>query len=342
MSGQRKPPHEGDAWRHLVEGSSDELGNLPARVDRYSSARHRARLMLSHLRDTDQFPDERAKIADCGNYLLFHQYYTVGKVRLAALKSCRKHLLCPLCAARRGAKALKSYLDRYRVVSAQNPGLKPYLVTLTVKNGADLTERRVHLANALKRLHKRRQRFRSGVRSAPYSEACKFEGAVWSYEVTNRGNGWHPHVHAIWLCHEEPDAHALSREWQDITRDSMVVDVRPITGDPAKGFAEVFKYAMKFSELTLADNVQAYAELRGRRLIGAAGVLYGVKVPDEITDELLDDLPYIELLYTWKPGAGYTLREATERLPSGLAEKRDASSPEPVNPGGVAAAEGQG
>ena len=319
MGGHKKAPCEGDAWRHLAEGSSDELGKLPDRVERYSSARKRARKMLSHLRETDQLASERAKLADCGNYLLFHQYYTVGKARLARMKSCRKHLLCPLCAARRGAKSLKSYLDRYHVVLSENPRLRPYLVTLTVKNGDDLTERRRHLAGALKSLHKRRQRYRSGVRSAPYTEACKFEGAVWSYEVTNKGNGWHPHVHAIWLCEDEPDGQALSREWHAITGDSMVVDVRPIKGPPADGFAEVFKYAMKFSELSLQDNVQAYAELRGRRLVGSAGALRGVSVPDELTDELLDDLPYIELLYTWKPGAGYSLRSAEPVIPSGAA-----------------------
>jgi hypothetical protein len=41
-----------------------------------------------------------------------------------------------------------------------------------------------------------------------------------------------------------------------------VVDVRPITGDPA-GFLEVFKYAVKFSDQPPADTWHAYSVLKG-------------------------------------------------------------------------------
>lgn len=310
MIGQEKAPREDNAWRHLSEGSTDELGKLPARIERYSAARTRAKAMLSHLRSVGQLEDERAALEACGNYLVFHEYYTVGKVRLAAARSCRKHLLCPLCAIRRGAKTLKAYLDRFKVLSSRDAALRPYLVTFTVKNGPDLAARQAHLSSSLKRLHKRRSLWLHGVRRAQYTEAAKAAGAVWSFEVTNRGNGWHPHVHAIWLCADEPDQRALSREWHSITGDSMVVDVRPITGDPAEGFAEVFKYAMKFSELDLAHNVEAYHVLRRSRLVGSFGVFRGVDVPAELTDELIDDLPYVRLLYTFKDRAGYSLRDA--------------------------------
>ena len=41
----------------------------------------------------------------------------------------------------------------------------------------------------------------------------------------------------------------LSREWHEITGDSFIVDVRPISqDDPVSGFIEVFKYAVKFSD----------------------------------------------------------------------------------------------
>jgi hypothetical protein len=33
---------------------------------------------------------------------------------------CMKHLLRPLCAIRRGAKAMKAYLDRWEVIRAEN------------------------------------------------------------------------------------------------------------------------------------------------------------------------------------------------------------------------------
>jgi plasmid rolling circle replication initiator protein Rep len=70
-------------------------------------------------------------------------------------------------------------------------------------------------------------------------------GAVWSYEVKRGQNSgeWHPHLHMIALAEQQPSQERLSREWHQITGDSFVVDVRPIVGDPAEGFLEVFKYA---------------------------------------------------------------------------------------------------
>lgn len=40
------------------------------------------------------------------SYLLFRDYFQVWKVRLYAMIPCKKHLLCPLCAMRCGAKML--------------------------------------------------------------------------------------------------------------------------------------------------------------------------------------------------------------------------------------------
>ena len=69
----------------------------------------------------------------------------------------------------------------------------------------------------------------------------------------------------------------------------------------------MFKYALKFSELPLVDNWDAVETLSGKRLVDAFGVLRGVEVPEELTDEPLDGLPYIELFYQWLGRAGYSL-----------------------------------
>src|SRR3546814_1097214 len=49
---------------------------------------------------------------------------------------------------------------------------------------------------------------------------------------------------------------ALSEQWKKITGDSFIVDVTPFhdQDDVITGFLEVFKYAVKFSDLPLADN----------------------------------------------------------------------------------------
>lgn len=306
MTGHKNAP--GGELAGDPEGT-DESGKLPGRIERYSVARQRATQMVAHLADRGDHPVEYVKLRDCGNYLVFRHYFTVGKVRLSAGHFCKKHLLCPLCAIRRGAKTLASYLERFRVLQEERPRLRPYLVTVTVRNGESLQERFEHLQGSLQRLHNRRRHWLKGSKYARWTEAARAQGAVWTYEVTNQGNGWHPHVHAIWLCESAPDQDVLRSEWETITQDSFMVDVRPLDqDDPAEGFAEVFKYAMKFAELSLADNLHAYGVLTGRRLVGSFGCFRGVQVPDVMTDELLDELPYIELFYRYLPGVGYALQ----------------------------------
>lgn len=299
----------------LSEDLGDELAKHPARIERYSKARARALDILAYLEQVPHLERERVLLRDCGNWLLFRRYYTVGKVRLSGMHSCSKPLLCPLCAIRRGAKALKVYLERFKVISSQVPELRPYLVTFTVANGPNLGERMRHLQWALKTLQTRRRLFVAGGKRAVWTEAVRAWGAVWSYEVTNRGKGWHPHAHAIWLCESPPDRWALVEEWKRITGDSCILDVRPMhQTDLAKDFCEVFKYTMKFGELANDHLVEAYRTLRGKRLIGSFGCFRGVQVPEELTDDLLDDLPYIELLYRFQPGTGYSVQASSDPL----------------------------
>ena len=85
----------------------------------------------------------------------------------------------------------------------------------------------------------------------------------------------------IWLCSEAPDAHQLSREWEALTGDSFIVDVRPMYGE-IDGFLETFKYALKFSDLELSDNLHAYKTLKGKRLINSFGVLRKCRSPRRI------------------------------------------------------------
>lgn len=297
---QRESPDFGQEVR-----ASDGVDALPGRLERYGSAKSRAIDQAHFMRQFDSFATVSARVEKCGTYLLFRHYYTVDKMRLHAANFCKYHLLCPLCAIRRGAKALKAYLDRFEVIRAEQPRLKPFLVTLTVKDGPDLRERFEHLYSAQKELWKRKQRGRGCVLDVVH-------GAVWSYEF-KRGSGsglWHPHLHMIALAPFQPDQDALRDEWRHITGDSFIVDVRPISQeDPVSGFLEVFKYAVKFADQDHADTLHCWKTFKGVRLIGSAGCFRGVHVPDDLCDESgLDELPYVELLAAWHHGR-YHLRQ---------------------------------
>lgn len=215
-------------------------------------------------------------------------------------------MLCPLCAIRRGAKALRSYLQRWEAIQVEKTSLRPFLVTLTVKNGPDLAERFDHLHKSQRELWKRKQRGRGSFLDG-------VSGAVWSYEATkNEKTGeWHPHLHMIALAENEPDKYQLSSEWLNITGDSKIVDVRPISqADPVSGFVEVFKYAVKFSSLDADDTWHAFQQLRGRRLLGNAGLFRGTVVPESLLDDPLDG-PFLEYLYGYSKGR-YSLLKMTE------------------------------
>lgn len=296
MNQERQSPDLGQEVR------ASGIEGLAGRISRYGLAKNRALDVVQYMRSQDGLEPVAASVASCGEYLLFRHYYTIDEVRLHAACFCRRHLLCPLCAIRRGAKALQAYLPRFELVTSQNPALRPYLVTLTVKDGADLVERFRHLQESQRVLWRRRHRG-----NAP----CALSGvdaAVWSYEV-KRGSGsglWHPHLHMVALAAVQPDQAALAAQWREITGDSFVVDVRPIA-DPVAGFLEVFKYALKFSDMSPADTVDAFRALSGRRLIGSAGAFRGIVVPDELTDEPLDGLPFVDFMFRYFAGR-YELR----------------------------------
>jgi hypothetical protein len=302
----RSPPggHEEESPILREQDGASGIEALPNRVDRYGKAKARALEVVEHIGEHHSAKLAQ-RVASCGEYLVFRHYFTIDEVRLHGAQFCMKHLLCPLCAIRRGAKALQAYLPRYEVVRASEPLLRPFLVTLTVKDGPDLKERFKHLMKSQRELWMRRHRRRG-------SALDGVEAAVWSYEV-KRGKGsglWHPHLHMVAMATEAPSQDRLAREWQAITGDSFIVDVRPINeDDPASGFLEVFKYALKFSEMEPADTLEAFNALSFRRLVGSAGLFRGIEIPEKLTDEPLDDLPYVQLFYRYMDGA-FSLKSA--------------------------------
>lgn len=325
------------------------------RLDRYGKAK------ASTLRVLEAVGQEAAKaagvrfakMAKCGDWLLFRHFPTRRETKLRSANFCCVHLLCTFCAIRRGARMMARYLERFQHIRARHPELSPYLVTFTVRNGPDLAERLAHLERCLTTLHKRRlgKRSRSLLRD--------IKGAVWSYEVTySADKGWHPHVHAVYLASELPDQVALRDEWEGITKDSFMCDVRPIQASEvqdesdlcdryAKGFAEVFKYALKSAELPPAQALEAFKVMSRRRLVRSFGEFYGVYEPSakDLADELpLEDLPYIDLLWKFSGGCYEHARtinpDAASRIwgssPAGVS-----SGPVPLAAGGLRGSSGR-
>lgn len=293
--------------------ADDSIGALPGRLVRYGTARHRAVELVQAIEASGnrlvQSADDRralARLGRCGDYLGFRHYYTVDQVRLHSANFCDQHIVCPLCAIRRGSKLIGSYLPRFEHIIASAPTLIPAFLTLTIRNGKSLTESFERLRSSLDVLFDRRRSARKGTRCV--TEFSKVAGAVGAIEFTNKGKGWHPHAHMVVLLDAYIDRDKLAAEWKQITGGSFIIDIRAIDrANPVDAFAEVFKYALKFSEMTPEHIWQARRELRQRFLVFSLGCFRGVSVPTKLTDEPLDDLPYVEWFYRYLHGIGYSL-----------------------------------
>lgn len=285
----------------------------PARLARYAAAKARSVEMFAFLQQSDQ--ERYYALKSCGNYLLFRNYYELGEMRLVAARTCKHHFLCAFCALRRASRTLKQYLP---LILERGKRLTPFLVTHTVKNGFHLGERFEHLARAVSKTMQLGRRSRQGLMKNRAAASC-VAGAVSSVEV-KRGSGsglWHPHAHSLWLCDRLPDVSLIRSEWKDVTGDSCNVDVVPLRcGDiPAVlddashdllvgDLCEVFKYPMKFGEMSLEDQYSAALSLAGRRLLRSFGCLYGVREVESLLDEPLTaaDEPYVEMMFRYIGG----------------------------------------
>lgn len=280
------------------------------RIARYNGLKNRSVQVSKYLETLRNENPNRSDIAklvtnvsSCANYLVFNDYYTVDQLRLVKASTCKKSLLCAFCAARRAAKSVDKYLGTVEAVMASDASLKPVMITLTVKNGESLKERYNHLKTAYRALQKRRSHAKEG---RAWTEFAKVQGAIHSYEFSKSVAGWHPHVHMVALLSDWIDQKALSAEWQEITGDSFIVDVRRIRpGETglAAGMLEVFKYALKFQDLEVSDTWHAYETLKSRRLVGSFGNLRGFTPPESLLDDPLEGLPYLELVYLFRRGA---------------------------------------
>lgn len=287
-----------DSLAAETERGSDYIDAVEAKIERYAKAKFRGLAMRDYialvLHQTVDTQKVAHRLHECGSYLVFRHYLTEKKARLIAAQTCKQHLLCPFCAIRRGAKMQVAYAEKVQHVLAENAFLVPWMVTFTVKNGADLDERYRHLNKSVKLMTK------YGHLDRGY-EISKAAGTVWSYEFKRGSTSglWHPHMHAIWLCTSPLDVEKLQGEWKKITGDSFIVEAHPMYGDPVEAFCEVFKYAVKFSDLPPADNWHAFVTLRTKRLIRSSGSLWGVDVPESDLDEELDDPAWADFVYRY-------------------------------------------
>ncbi len=234
----------------------------------------------------------------CASWLHLREWLETGDSKLVKANFCKRHLVCRPCAVRRGARYLAVYLQRVAAVMEERKNLKAGLLTLTVRNGEDLKERFQHLGDAWRIMSKHSSRVKKG--GWGKSELAKIAGGVRACEVTCGVGGWHPHYHAFVLLEDYLDQRKLSEEWERITGDSYIVGIQRVRGDIFNGLSEIFKYALKFSDLKNEQLIHAFEVLGGRRMLNSWGCFWGVKEPDLDSDDDLDQLgEYRDFVARW-------------------------------------------
>ena len=197
---------------------------------------------------------------------------------------------------------MKRYLDRIHELMRQKRGLKPVLITLTVKNGEDLEERYNHLTSSFRTLLQRYRDYKKKAGALINFARLMAVSIPLNTPTTKKTKQWHPHIHIFALLNEWIDQEELAETWHDITLDSYIVDIRRVKKTKEHGYskavAEVCKYALKFSDLSLENTWEAFLTLKGKRLTGSFGSMHGVKIPEKLTDDMpLEELPYLEMFY---------------------------------------------
>jgi hypothetical protein len=232
------------------------------------------------------------KIRDCGSWLHLREWIQCdGQTRLINANFCKKHLLCRSCAIRRAARLIHAYLRKIEAVMAANPGLIPAMVTLTIKNGSNLSERIQHFKRGWSLMLAAKRRGCSAKYRHQPVEWNKVQGSLRAMETTVGKDGlWHPHAHAFVLLETYIDQAKLSQEWEQWTGDSKIVGVTLCKNGIKEGLREVLKYTVKFSALNFEQLYHLFLTLNGTRSIDPQGCLRGVNEPDIDQDDVEPEL----------------------------------------------------
>jgi hypothetical protein len=143
---------------------------------------------------------------------------------------------------------------------------QPKHVVLTIRNVPDLTGDHVdELRKWWNQL--RRRKFAKGWR-----------GGFYTIQTTNKGKGWHPHIHAL-IDARFIDESELSKQWLAVTRGAGY-NVRVRDARQEDYLREVTRYAVHGAQLAawtpdqIATFVRAFT---GKRTFGVFGSLYAVR-----------------------------------------------------------------
>lgn len=243
------------------------------------------RAALAARLDREEAYDLSAKLHDCGLPASLTCTHCGGK---HSVETRCKRRWCPSCARAISVQRIQRYERRLQHLQW------PLWLTLTIRNRDDLSVV-ADLKSGWKQF-RRRKLF-----------TAHTVGGLWAMEVTERGNGWHPHIHAMldckWLAADTPppapgdtQAHIaekityakaeLASVWGECIGQEIGIALAVRKSGPT-AIRELLKYAVKGTDLleTLLPIADLIRTIDAGRTISTFGSLRNGKLPPEPDDD---------------------------------------------------------
>jgi hypothetical protein len=276
-------------------------------------------------------------ISDCSSWVEFREYTKLEKTTLHNANFCKRHKVCKACAMRRSAKQVQKY---HKIITS-SPDLMSkswYYIVLPVKHNINESFSTVYerVNDAIGKIRKARRNTRGK------SFFRQFDGIMIALEVTKSSNGWNIHLNL--LCCTDNKIQGIKKRggtfihdelienWRKVTdNNSFIVSINELNfndGDELqKNLLEIFKYTLKFSDMSNQDLLEVYKNTFGKRLLRGWGIFNGLKEEIDLSDTELIGQEYIELIVRFVRGnyQEYSRTRKISTLP--LAPLRKKQSP---------------
>lgn len=315
------PERELERAVERARGDLETWSNLSTTF-RHSGWRRERLLILEALIRTAQTRSRRTAFRTCGSDAYVLQSLENPNIYRIAGSSCHDRFCLPCARERSNAIAL-NVLERVK-------GKTLRFLTLTVKSTDETLENRLdHLYLSFQALRRRafwRQKVTGGV---------AFLELTWN-ETKQR---WHPHFHILIEGAYLP-WRKLKAIWWDITKDSHIIDIRPVR-DTQTAARYVTKYCGRPFNSTFVNRPQRLDEailaLKGRKLIITFASWRGItlaRTPDAAAWENIGPLEHY-LKYGAQQGggaegSGEELADYVRRANEARASPRTTTTQEPL------------
>jgi len=301
--------------QHLTSDSYEKIKNT---IYKYVESKNKTSSFVQYVKSSNKYTQNITEnllneINGCGSWLEFRNYYEVDKTKLHNANFCKKDKLCPACAMRRASKQVKKVYDYFQ----SNQSLKSkywYYIVLPVKHNSTEDFETVfnRARNGLKSL---KMSIRDNKRGkGKKSFFSQFDGFFYSFEVTKTKNGWNNHINLL-CCSDKKITgiykkgntyihNDIVRDWSKYTdNQSYIHSINEIdvSNDDSliKNLLEIFKYSLKFQDLSHDDLIEVYEKTYRKRLLGSTGCLYGLKLDVNLDGDDVLGNKFLEIIYRY-------------------------------------------